>query len=256
MKISDCTTPTLALFDVDGTLIMTGDVRHRHAFATGVREYFGLEWPPRHRNLDYAGMVDAQILAEVLRANGGLRDEHLALFPPALARMGEAYQRSRVGPPVTVLPGVRPLLRALRRGGARLALTTGNVQAVAWAKMRRARLSAYFSTGAFGDDCQTRDELVPIALQRAEAAFGVTFARERVVVIGDTLRDISCARAAGVRVIGVATGKYDTATLLAAGADHAVPDLSDTQRLVRLILNGRAEGATADVGAGRGEDKL
>ena len=46
--------------------------------------------------------------------------------------------------------------------------------------------------------------------------------RSRTVVIGDTPRDIACARADDVRVIAVATGPFSVEEL--AGADAVVDD--------------------------------
>ena len=56
--------------------------------------------------------------------------------------------------------------------------------------------------------------------------------RERTVVIGDTPRDIACARADGVRVIGVATGPFSAEALADAdavvdGARAVLPVLAD-----------------------------
>jgi len=45
------------------------------------------------------------------------------------------------------------------------------------------------------------------------------------VVIGDTVLDIDCARAAGLRSMAVATGFTAIEELAAAGADWVFPDL-------------------------------
>jgi phosphoglycolate phosphatase-like HAD superfamily hydrolase len=59
---------------------------------------------------------------------------------------------------------------------------------------------------------------------------------EQVVVIGDTPRDIACARAGGVRVIAVATGRYSAADLAAHQPDVLLESLADTDRAVAAIL--------------------
>ena len=90
--------------------------------------------------------------------------------------------------------------------------------------------------GAYGSDDADRDSLVPIAMGRCRAA-GLDVTEERTWVVGDTPRDLACARAAGVRCLLVATGTYPLAALEGAGADAAVADLTETE-MVRALLSG------------------
>ena len=48
---------------------------------------------------------------------------------------------------------------------------------------------------------------------RAPAADGEPWPRERTLLIGDTPRDIACARADGVRVVAIATGPFEASAL-------------------------------------------
>jgi phosphoglycolate phosphatase len=120
-----------------------------------------------------------------------------------------------------VAPGVPELLAALaaRPGEFRLSLVTGNLEPVARLKLGRAGLAGFFATrqGGFGSDHASRAELPAIARARAG-----DWPRERTVVIGDTPRDIACARADGVRVVAVATGPFAIEAL--ADADAVVDD--------------------------------
>jgi phosphoglycolate phosphatase-like HAD superfamily hydrolase len=136
----------------------------------------------------------------------------------------EAY--AQLCPPdlsARVAPGVPELLSRLgaRPGAFRLSLVTGNLEAVARLKLERAGLGAHFPAGqgAFGSDHVAREALPPIA--RARAA-DPPWPRERTIVIGDTPRDIACARADGLRVAAVATGPFVVDEL--AGADAVVDD--------------------------------
>jgi len=90
--------------------------------------------------------------------------------------------------------------------------------------------------GAYGSDHGNRDNLVPIALRRCRAA-GVDIDEARVWVVGDTPRDLACARAAGVRCLLVATGGCPFEELAAAGADAVVADLTDTQAVRTLLMS-------------------
>jgi phosphoglycolate phosphatase len=125
----------------------------------------------------------------------------------------------------TVLPGVPALLEWLATvGGARLSLVTGNYEPVARLKLARAGLGRWFAAGqgAFGSDAEDRAALPAIARRRAGVT-GAPFPRERTIVIGDTPRDIACARADGLRCLAVATGPFSEEELgeadaVAAGA--------------------------------------
>ena len=104
-------------------------------------------------------------------------------------------------------PGVPDALAALAAEPEtyRLALVTGNLEPVAHRKLAAAGIGHFFARGqgGFGSDAEERGELPAIARARAGG-----WARERTVVIGDTPRDIACARVDRVRVIAVATGPF------------------------------------------------
>jgi phosphoglycolate phosphatase-like HAD superfamily hydrolase len=103
--------------------------------------------------------------------------------------------------------------------GVRLSLVTGNLEPIARLKLERSGLGRHFPVGqgAFGSDDEDRAALPEIARQRA-GLDGRPYPRERTVVIGDTPRDIACARADGVRVIGIATGPFGRDQLRGADA--------------------------------------
>ncbi len=99
------------------------------------------------------------------------------------------------------------ILDRLSRGdGHFLAILTGNTQAGAWVKLRHYGIDQHFSVGAYGDDHHDRNALGPIARERAVSAFGRDFLPADIAVIGDTPKDIACARAFGARVVAVASG--------------------------------------------------
>jgi phosphoglycolate phosphatase len=130
-------------------------------------------------------------------------------------------------------PGVVDLLEALadRPSEFSLSLVTGNLEPVARLKLDRAGIGGYFpgGQGGFGSDHHARAELPPIARARRSDP---PWPRERTVVIGDTPRDIACARADRVLVAAVATGPFAVEALADADAvaDDArslLPVLSD-----------------------------
>jgi phosphoglycolate phosphatase-like HAD superfamily hydrolase len=172
--------------------------------------------------VEAAGRTDGAIMRDLLRAAGADDAAISARAEAVRERAAAAYAKlcpddlSRF-----VAPGVRELLEALGRrpDEFRLSLVTGNIEPVARLKLQRAGLGGWFEAGqgGFGSDHDSRARLPAIARERAGG-----WARERTVVIGDTPRDIACARADQVRVVAVATGPFAVEEL--ADADAVVDD--------------------------------
>jgi len=212
---------TLALFDIDGTLIHTLGAGIRGMNAAFARLY-GIE--AALDGVPISGRTDRAIVTDAFRKIGveptdaaiwALRDTYFAELPGELNRLR--------GEHVGILPGVVALVDRLRdRPDTTVALLTGNFIGGAHIKLSFFDLWRRFAFGAFGDDHLDRRDLVPVALARAAEA-GIS--PSHVVVIGDTPLDIDCAHAHGAFALAVATGPYTVAQLNEAGADIAVPTL-------------------------------
>jgi phosphoglycolate phosphatase-like HAD superfamily hydrolase len=102
---------------------------------------------------------------------------------------------------------------------------TGNYEPIGRLKLRLAGIGKWFASapGAFGSDSEDRAALPAIARRRA----GHT-PRAETVVVGDTPRDIACARADGVRCVAVTSGQYGAAAL--SGADAVATDADELRR--------------------------
>ena len=170
---------------------------------------------------EVAGRTDAAIVRDLLVATGVEASDADARWVEVQAAAVEAYERLCPDLSDRVAPGMRELLEALagRPDEFRLSLVTGNLEPIARLKLARSGLGDYFEAGqgGFGSDHIARAELPAIARRRAGG-----WPRERTVVIGDTPRDIACARADGVRVAAVATGPFAVESL--ADADAVVDD--------------------------------
>jgi phosphoglycolate phosphatase-like HAD superfamily hydrolase len=154
----------------------------------------------------------------MLRAAGAGDDGFDARWPEVAEAAAAAY--AELVPPdlsAFVAPGVRAALDALAADPAvyRQTLVTGNLEAIARRKLARAGIGHHFAAGqgGFGSDAEDRSALPAVARERAGG-----WPRERTVVVGDTPRDIACARADGVRVIGIATGPFPVEALADADA--------------------------------------
>lgn len=230
----------LLLFDIDGTLVSGATAAHAAALRWALAEVHGVGEGPSTAELgiDPAGRTDPEIARAILLAHGVSAERIDARADDVRIACCERY--ARTCPPdlsETVLPGISALLAELAaRDGVRLALLTGNYEAVARVKLRSAGVGSWFPTGqgAFGSDSEDRAELPEIARARAGRGAGEAHARERTVVIGDTPRDIACARADGVRCIAVETGRFRGAEL--AGADAVARDAAALAPLLDALI--------------------
>ena len=229
---------SLLLFDIDGTLMGShgAGVQAMRTVAAGL---FGAHhsWD----GIEFAGHMDPLIFAEFARRNSlpGDDGQHAAFHRDYLLELPRALERK--GPGVHLMPGVADTLALLRqreqsRGDVMLGLLTGNYAAAVPIKFAAVRLDpAWFRVHAFGDHAPTRPDLVPHAMHQFQTLTGRAIDARRVIVIGDTPRDVQCAKAHDCVALGVATGTFSVDDLRQAGADVAVPDLSDPRPLLALL---------------------
>lgn len=225
----------LLLFDIDGTLLINAAEAHRDAIHEALRTVHGVTEPAR-RGMQVAGRTDADI-ARTLLVHAGISartiDERADDVRIAAC---EAFAR-RCPPDLSahVAPGMGELLERLAaREDTLLALVTGNYEPIARMKLRAAGIGRLFprGQGGFGSDHEDRAMLPQIARRRARRGTDGEWPRSRTVVIGDTPRDIACARADGVRVVAIATGPFAPEELREADAVA-----SDAQELGEVLAH-------------------
>ncbi len=221
------------LFDVDGTLLLSGGAGKR-ALNRAFEEVFGAA--DAFSGVPVAGRTDALIVDDALDRVGVVADR-----PQRTRFFGRYYEYLEEeilhpGPRKGLMPGVERLLEQLAPRPALVsALLTGNFARAAQIKLEHFGVWRYFACGAYGDDAPVRDELVPIAVARARDA-GIPIASATdAVVVGDTPLDVQCAAAAGARSVGVATGSFSEVELRQAGADAVLSDLSDSSRFFAAV---------------------
>ena len=214
----------LILFDIDGTLIDCGG-QARVAFATALDAIFGETGPID--SYDFSGKTDTRIVVDLMTLAGRPRDEVLTILPRLRDEYLDTLDRSLVRERMCVLPGVEPLLESLSaRDDIVLALLTGNWERGARIKLSRHDLNRYFGFGSFGDGVLDRNDLPPIALERALHATQRRFHADETIIVGDSVLDVACARAHGIACLAVATGRTSRAELEAVKPTWLVDDLS------------------------------
>ena len=227
----------LLLFDIDGTLVDTMGAG-RAALGTALAEVYGETGPID--SFDFHGKTDPAIVRGLLSEAGWSDDRIEAGFPAVWASYCSALElelSARDGR-VRTYPGVDRLLDRLD-GDERFAagLVTGNLEEGARRKLTAAHLGDRFRFGAFGSDSERRDDLPPIARERAVAEYRREFDMSEAIVVGDTPDDIQCARANGARVLAVATGRHTPSELQRHAPDAVLEDLADTRAVMRMLAD-------------------
>mmetsp|Transcript_19490 Transcript_19490/g.31561 ORF Transcript_19490/g.31561 Transcript_19490/m.31561 type:complete len:281 (+) Transcript_19490:49-891(+) len=216
---------TLVTFDVDGTLIHSvgnnANKFHKDAFAFAFKKVFNLD-----TNIDvihHHGSTDQLVAADVLAFHGISKEEIWANMPATCTAMLEhaAGAEDNAAAGLELLPGVERLLQTLAaRDDTVVALVTGNLEPIAWTKMRRLGIYQHFTApgiGGFGSDHTLRGELVKIAADRCAKELGVEVGPR--FHVGDTPNDVIAAEFAGAVALGVTTGIFSKEELEASATE-------------------------------------
>ena len=218
--------PTVYLFDIDGTLISTGGAGRR-AMEGAFTDLHGAPGKAAIQ-FSFAGMTDRAIVRGGLVAlehhlpDAAAIDHVLDRYLVRLANEVDQTTTYQVHPGV---PSVLAWLQALQR--VALGLGTGNIKKGAYRKLARGALDTTFGFGGFGCDAEDRTELLRVGAGRGAEALGIPLADCRVVVIGDTPKDVAAAQGIGADCIGVGTGGFDPRALLELGAHTAFANLEE-----------------------------
>jgi phosphoglycolate phosphatase-like HAD superfamily hydrolase len=217
--VSEQGTIRAVLFDIDGTLLVTGGaggVAWQRAF----EELHGVEADiAEHTD---AGMTDPEIAAIIFReviGREGSPEERAKAIGCYLKHLPDAVAASDG---YRVMPGIEALLPRLIEDGVLLGLVTGNIEAAAHIKLARGHLNRFFSFGGYGSDSADRTEVTKAALSRGTLVSGGTLSDGACIAVGDTPRDVKAGHGASIKVVGVATGSYTTNQLQDADADWAL----------------------------------
>lgn len=228
--------PLLLLWDIDGTLQVSGGAGMR-ALSAALASTFGISHSLA--DIEFAGRTDRWILQQIFSKFG------LSAESQAADRFFQAYFSKlpfELSPESAyLLPGVADLIFHVH-GQPHLTqgLLTGNMKASAEIKLRFSGLWDYFPFGAFGDEHERRDDLGPLAVARARAHRGISFAPDQIWIIGDTPHDIACGRALGARTLAVATGRHSMEELAQHEPDGLLPDLADTKAFWSALAQPRS----------------
>jgi phosphoglycolate phosphatase len=219
------------LFDIDGTLIDSGGAGVK-ALNSAFEEIFSVG--DAFRTVSMAGKTDLQILTE------GMKLHHVASSNGVVSEFFENYiahlRKTIDATEGHVKAGIREALIEIKKSeDFMLGLLTGNIEHGAMIKLQAFDLERYFEIGAYGNDDADRNRLLPIAREKLRKSRALDIDYKNCIVVGDTPRDVECAKPYGAYSIGVATGPYSYSRLEEAGADAVFYDLSDTTSFLNLL---------------------
>ena len=212
------------LFDIDGTLIVTGGAGAA-SWRLAFDELYGI--PADIGKFTDAGMTDPDVGRKTFEAVLNRKPERKEFSRLLERRLHHLHTTVAESKHYRVLAGVEELLPKLIEGGYLLGLVTGNVEAAAHIKLHRGQLNRFFSFGGYGSDSTDRGELTKIALKRATLVYGEPVTAAQAIVVGDTPHDVEGAHAAGIACVGVGSDKFTVDQLRKAGADYAISSLAD-----------------------------
>lgn len=226
------------LFDIDGTILTFRHGIAKRLFAEMLESLFKREVPD-DAIPHFHGMTDLQIIKSIT-CNIGLTFEDISdKIPEIWKSMIKMFEEYSIPENITLHPGIIELIEELNGdNNFTLGLVTGNFIENAYLKLSIAGLDKYFPTGAFGCDSADRNMLPPIAIERANKYYKSTEIKSsNTLIIGDTFRDIECAKHNNIKVISVATGGFCVDELSKFEPDIALNDLSNTNKSLDIIYN-------------------
>lgn len=221
----------LLLFDIDGTLLSGRGVPKETFLEVVLRRFpqfiFG-------EILQLSGLTDPLIVKKIFELNNFPMDGKCDLIDEILNEFTVRLQErmNRQNPP-RVLLGVTELLDCcVRLPNCYLGLVTGNIAAGAKIKLESADLYHYFPVGAFGSDHWDRNRLPPLAINRSQKYYNRNFSIENIWIIGDSVHDVRCAKANGLKCLAVHSSITPRQVLVSENPDVLVDSLQDTAAIL------------------------
>ncbi len=195
------------LFDVDGTLV---DSNYLHVFA----------WLRAFRAAGFDHVTAADVHRRV-GMGGELLLEELIGGSDETAKKAHSEEYERLWPDLKPFPGAVDLVREVRRRGGATVLATSATEEEVGALRRALDCDDAITAVTSSADVE---EAKPSPDIFATARESVGLAKDRCVVVGDTVYDAEAAGKAGITCVGVLTGGISRRELLDAGMVEVYED--------------------------------
>lgn len=202
----------LVIFDIDGTLIRAlRPIDNLQRFRFSIQEVFGIDIGAVTKEIwekgSFNGKSDRHILWQLIKSHNINRDEFLDRIGEIGDKFVEYLESIKdSGPSYEQIPeGKRLVEYVIAANHLSEGVLTGNLgQSAEW-KLHISGLPS-FSFGVYGHEADAREDLARLLLPKAKAYFGKEFDSKDIVIVGDTVNDVLCARAIGAFSIIVHTG--------------------------------------------------
>jgi len=223
----------LLLFDIDGTLILSGGAGLR-----GINRAFEQLYGIANilDGITLSGRTDDKIMMDAYAKTD------MSFSYPELEKFKHLYfqligeEMHADGSSKRTMPGIDELLPTLaERENVYMGLLTGNWEKSGRAKLDHFGLNKYFDFGAFSDDSSNRNELAPIAIKRFAEKYAIKPDADQVYVIGDTPADIHCAKPHGVISVAVAAAAHSVDDLEPHDPDFLFENLTATKEILKIL---------------------
>lgn len=219
----------LVLFDLDGTLVNAGGAG-RTSLRKAIKELYGMEPEFDHSLISGRTDLDNFSIVYSLIKKGKkptaaemkkMKAKYLEILPTEVHAVVRCKKYD-------LIPGVEKFLKMLAKDkDVILGLGTGNLEEGAKIKLEPSKLASYFTVGGYGEDGQTREEMLQAAVKRAEKKFKTKLEPDQVYVIGDTHRDICAAKNCGFHSAVLTNGFGDAQKIQRAAAELETKDFND-----------------------------
>jgi beta-phosphoglucomutase-like phosphatase (HAD superfamily) len=224
----------MLLFDIDGTLLLAGDL-HQRTFEVVLDEVLGLDvHPDWYRG--YHGWTDKLIIQDLLEQEGVPEAIIQASLEPCMKAMAAYYRDHLILETGKIMRGVKSFLTAVDRRGMLRGLVTGNIESIARDKLARFGIESGFAIGGFGSDPhEIRADLIRLAIDRAEYRYNFIFTGKNAVYIADSPNDVRAARAASVPIIIIDNALERDYDFSGLEPDLLLPDLRRAKDLFSFV---------------------
>ena len=217
------------IFDLDGTLV---DFRidykaARAEVVSTLTKQHGI--PSSLLSVNEGVFSTLKKVKKHMKKNG--KEEEFARVKENVISIIERYE-SEAASKTNIVPGILETLKTLREMKIRIALFTANSEKTTNYILRRFRLRQFFNVVI------TRESVLevkpdPVHLKAVLKALKVK--PKEAIVVGDSVRDMECARRLKVLAVGVTTGFSSIEALIRAGADYLTSSSADITVLVKQL---------------------
>lgn len=222
----------IPLFDNDFTLVKGQNKAHLDSFDYAIKQAFNLDVDVREFVAE--GMIDNQIIIDLLKQNGIPEEKVKEKLDQVRKTAVEYFMEHENEGDSSPMPGAHNLLKEIKQKGGLVGVLTGNIAEIGFRKLEIAGLRSFIDFGAFGNEAFRRVDLVSLALERAKKLKTKVVLND-LILVADSLRDVKCAKDAGVEIIAVTSGKNTAEELQKAEADYVVNSLLEKDKILGIL---------------------